>query len=237
MDEHTGDSYEDKAEKYADTVDSKPWNAYYERPAVLSLLPTLEDARVLDAGCGSGWYAETMLRRGANVTAFDFNSEFVAITRARVGQQARVLQADLARPLDFAQDGEFDVVVCPLVMHYLKDWLPALREFHRVLKPQGVLVFSTHHPFADWKWFDKDDYFALELLEDAWEDVGKITYFHRPLSAISRDLAAAGFSIERLLEPQPTDAFRRANADEYERLMKNPHFLVVRAVKRTKDIG
>jgi len=237
MGEHTGNSYEDKAEKYADTVDSKPWNAYYERPAVISLLPCLENAKVLDVGCGSGWYAETMLNHGATVTAFDLHSEFVALTRSRVGQRAHVLQADLAKPLDFVADGEFDVAVCPLVMHYLKDWLPALREFYRVLKPQGVLVFSTHHPFADWKWFDKEDYFALELLEDEWEDVGKITYYHRPLSAISQDLAAAGFIIECLLEPQPTEAFRQANADEYERLMKNPHFLAIRAVKRTKAIG
>lgn len=233
MAEHTGDSYDDTAGKYADTVDTKPWNAHYERPAVLSLLPPLEHAKVLDVGCGSGWYAETMLRRGASVTAFDYNAEFVNITRARVGPRARVLQADLAGPLDFAMDGEFDVVVCPLVMHYLKNWRPVFREFHRILKPQGVLIFSTHHPFADWKWFDKEDYFALELLEDEWEDVGTITYYHRPLTAISQDLDREGFLIERLLEPQPADEFRSANAEEYARLMKNPHFLVIRAVKRS----
>src|SRR5215210_480226 len=131
--EHTGASYEGIASKYAETVDTQPWNAYYERPAVISLLPSLMNARVLDAGCGSGWYAEYLLGRGAAVTAFDLNSEFVALTRARVGERARVLRADLSAPLDFAGDGEFDVVACPLVMHYLKDWRAALGEFHRVL--------------------------------------------------------------------------------------------------------
>ena len=172
-----------------------------------------------------------MLNHGAIVTAFDLNLDFVTLTRTRLNKRARVLQADLAKPLDFARDAEFDLVVCPLVMHYLKDWQPPFREFHRILKPHGVLVFSTHHPFNDWKLFNKEDYFAVELLEDEWEDVGKVTFYRRPLTAISQDLAAAGFVIERLLEPQPTEDFRRANPIKYELLMKNPWFLAIRAEK------
>jgi SAM-dependent methyltransferase len=118
MTEHTGASYEGTAKAYAEKADAKPWNAYYERPAVLSLLPPLANTTVLDAGCGSGWYAEYLLAHGAAVTAFDFNADFVALTQSRVGDRARVLQADLAAPLDFAAEGEFDLVVCPLVMHY-----------------------------------------------------------------------------------------------------------------------
>lgn len=229
--EHTGASYEGKARKYAEVVDTKPWNAYYERPAVLSLLPPLVNARVLDAGCGSGWYAEYLVNQGAMVTAFDLNAEFVSLTRSRTGERAQVLQADLAGPLKFAGDGEFDMVVCPLVMHYLKDWLPVFREFKRVLKSQGVLLFSTHHPFMDWKYFNKPDYFAVELLEDEW-DIGKVKFYRRPLTAMSHALDLAGFFIERLVEPKPTEDFRRVNPEEYEHHIKNPLFLVIRARKK-----
>jgi SAM-dependent methyltransferase len=232
MTEHTGASYDAIASKYAEKVDTNPWNAYYERPAVVSLLPALAGTRVLDAGCGSGWYAEYLLAHGAAVTAFDVNADFVALTRARVGDRAAVFQADLARPLDFAQGAWFDIAVCSLVMHYLKDWLPALREFYRVLKPGGVLVFSTHHPTMDWKVFNRDDYFAVELLDDEW-DIGKVQFYRRPLTTISRDLESAGFFIERLLEPQPTEDFRRANPTGYERLSKNPWFLAIRARKKS----
>jgi len=232
MGRHTGSSYKGKATKYAEIVDSQPWNAYYERPATTSLLPSLANANVLDVGCGSGWYSEYLLGCGAKVTAFDLNSEFVALTKARVGQRAKVLQADLSKPLDFASDNNFDVVICPLVMHYLKDWQPTFREYHRVLKTHGVLVFSTHHPFNDWKLFNKEDYFATELIEDEWEDVGKITFYRRPLTDISQDLNTTGFLIERLLEPQPTKDFRRVNPDNYELLMKTPWFIVIRAIKK-----
>ncbi|MBP8294299.1 MAG: hypothetical protein KAX65_16095, partial [Caldilineaceae bacterium] len=67
MSEHSGASYEAIASNCASIVDTKPHNALYERPATLSMLPSLADAVVLDAGCGPGWYAEQMLDRGAKV--------------------------------------------------------------------------------------------------------------------------------------------------------------------------
>jgi len=228
---HTGACYEGKALQYAETVDTRPWNAYFERLAVVSLLPPLAGAKVLDACCGSGWYAEYLIQRGANVTAFDFNSEFVDLTRSRVGDQAKVFQADLAEPLKFAQNEEYDLVLCPLVMHYLKEWEPTLREFHRVLKPKGIFVFSTHHPFIDWTYHKRENYFATELLEDEW-DVGKMEFYRRPLTAMSQALDGAGFLIERLLEPQPTENFRLANPERYEHHLRNPLFLVIRACKK-----
>ena len=232
MTEHSGATYMGRAKKYAETVDSKPWNAHYERPAVTSLLPALKGTSVLDVGCGSGWYTEYLANKGAQVTAFDLDSDFVALTRSRVERGATVHKANLAEPLTFARDGEFDVVVCPLVLHYLKDWKPAFEEFHRVLRPRGTLVFSTHHPFNDWKLFDREDYFAVELLEDEWDDFGKVTFYRRPLTVISSDLAGAGFVIEKLLEPQPTEEFRQMNPEGYERLRKNPWFLAIRALKK-----
>lgn len=231
MTEHTGTCYEGKAKAYAESVDTKPWNAFYERPAVTSLLPPLANANVLDAGCGSGWYAEYLLNHGAMVTSIDLNSDFVSLTQDRIGNRARVLQADLAHPLEFARNSEHDLVVCPLVMHYLKEWQPVFREFHRVLKPNGILVFSTHHPFMDWKYFNTENYYAVELLEDEWS-IGKMKFYRRPLTVMSHDLDATGFTMERLLEPQPTDDFRRVNPKGHDHLTKNPQFLVIRARKR-----
>ncbi len=69
------DAYNEMAEAYAARVDAKPHNAYYERPATLSLLPDVSGRRVLDAGCGPGVYAEWLADRGAEVVAFDANEE------------------------------------------------------------------------------------------------------------------------------------------------------------------
>lgn len=50
-------SYEGIAARYAAGVDTAPYNALYERPAMLALLPSVAGKRVLDAGCGSTLYS------------------------------------------------------------------------------------------------------------------------------------------------------------------------------------
>lgn len=231
MSSHTGSTYDAIAHRYAQSVDSRPWNAHFERPATVSLLPDLQDKRVLDAGCGPGWYAEYLVNGGAHVTAFDFNQDFVTYAKARLGDRARIRQADLSEPLEFAETGAFDLVVCPLVLHYLEDWLPTLREFHRVLNENGVLVFSTHHPASDWRLSTSKDYFALELLQDEWEGIGKVQFYRRPLMKICSDLRQAGFWIDHLVESQPTEKFREIDPATFERISKSPWFLHIRAMK------
>jgi SAM-dependent methyltransferase len=56
--------------------------------------------------------------------------------------------ADISVPLAF-ESGWFDVVAASLVLHYLHDWGPPLREFARILRLGGLLVLSTHHPTQD----------------------------------------------------------------------------------------
>lgn len=229
-------TYDAIADAYASRVDEKPWNAEYDRPAVVSLLPPLAGLTVLDAGCGSGWYAEYCVGQGAAVTAFDITPRMVELTRARLGDRATVVQADLHRPLDFAADETFDLVVAPLVLHYVEHWEPVLAEFRRVLKPHGLLVFSTHHPFADYRLFGTGSYFATERVQDTW-DVGTVRFYRRPLTAITEALSATGFVIERLVEPLPTEAFRRTEPKGYERLMKEPGFLTIRARREEGRTG
>ena len=233
--EHTGQAYNNIAAKYADSREDKPINVYYERPGFCSLLPPLEGLAVLDAGCGPGWFAEYCQKNGAAITAFDYNQDFVERTRARLQTAALdassdVFQEDLAQPLNRLSDSAFDLVICSLVLHYLEDWLPALREFHRVLKPDGRLVFSTHHPAHDWIGFGTHSYFDVELLEDEW-DIGKVQFYRRPITKICADLNAAGFLIEQLLEPQPLPEWKDVEPESYERFNKAPWRLMIRACK------
>lgn len=222
-------SYDRIAADYSAYVDHAPYNALYERPAMLSLLPDLNGLRILDAGCGSGWYAERLLERGAAVDAIDASAAMVDHARKRINApEARfsLRVADLADRLPF-DDSTFDGVVSPLVLHYLKDWRPTLREMNRVMKREGWLLFSTHHPAADAELFATQNYFATEHVVDHWEWVGRVEFYRRPLMEIVDSLSDSGFVIEKLVEPVPTDQFRHARPDAYERLMHQPAFLMI----------
>jgi len=230
-------SYDDIADAYAAGVDSAPYNALYERPAMLDLLPPVAGCRVLDAGCASGWYAATLAGRGAFVTAIDASAAMIAHARERLpssllnGEDARVelRVADLEQPLSFAGDAAFDGIVSSLVLHYLRDWGPTLAEFRRILKPDGWLALSIHHPMADTIRLDPPRYLDTELVDDYWKWVGTIRYYRRPLSAVFNALTSAGLAVERVVEPLPTDDFRRQKPGSYEQLLKRPEFLLVRA--------
>ena len=215
-------------------MDSAPYNALYERPAMLALLPPLSGARVLDAGCGGGWYAAELARRGAFVTAVDSSASMIGHARERIATLPLTPPidfrlADLTQPLSFASDARFDGIISSLVVHYVRDWAPMLAEFRRVLAPNGWLLFSTHHPTTEAMRLDTKRYLEVEAVEDYWKWVGTVRYYRRPLSAIVEALTTAGFGIERLVEPIPTDEFRTVKPAAYERLLKHPEFLIVRA--------
>ncbi len=229
------DAYETLAEAYAAAVDAKPHNAYYERPATLSLMPEVRDKRVLDAGCGPGVYSEWLIKRGAKVVAIDASPKMVELAKRRLGSTTDVRQADLSKPLNFLDSSSFDVVLCPLVLEYIEDWHSVFAEFYRVLRPQGYIVFSVTHPFFDYNYFKSSNYFETELVGGEWRGFESVRVFmpsfRRSLSATVSPLVEAGFYLERILEPKPTDEFKKADPKHYEELSQQPCFLCIRARK------
>ncbi|WP_054955105.1 class I SAM-dependent methyltransferase [Paenibacillus dakarensis] len=241
MKEKVLEVYDKLAKDYEKHVDTQSGhNAYYERPAMMKHIPTeLAGKSVLDAGCAAGWYSEQFLKRGAQVAAMDISPEMVEACKRRLGNEAAVLTCDLTQPLPY-EDESFDWIISSLTLHYIEEWKPTFREFHRILKPGGHLIFSVHHPFMDFKLFDRPDYFALELLTDKWtkQEAGpvEVTFYRRPMQEIINDTALY-FRIDQMIEPQPSDEYRSCPEalewykkwDKY--LMTNPHFLIVKAQK------
>lgn len=228
------EAYEKLAQYYFEFVDTKPYNAYYERPGLLALLPEVNGKRVLDAGCAAGWYTAWLLERGAKVTAVDLSPTMIEMTRRRVGDRAALFQADMNEPLPFLEDESFDLVLSSLTLHYMKNWEPVLGEFFRILKPGGKLAFSIHHPFMDYLVFNPESYFETMLLTDRWHTPNgevEVQFYRRPLCDVIQPLLHAGFILEALEEPMPTEAFERADPERYQKLTKRPTFLFVRAGK------
>ncbi|HEX2210537.1 MAG TPA: class I SAM-dependent methyltransferase [Longimicrobium sp.] len=227
-------TYDPVADAYAAGADDAPYNALYERPAMMAMLPDVRGARVLDAACGPGWYSEQLIARGARVTAIDQSAEMVRHARARLGGAADVRVHDLARPLSFAADASFHGVVSGLALEHVRDWDPMLAEFHRVLAPGGWLLFSVQHPAFTARRLELPRYLEIVPIAERWGWIGGMVpaFYHRPVSGMVNALADAGLAIERLEEPVPTDEFRRLRPDDYARLLRRPGFILFRARRR-----
>ncbi|WP_370961360.1 GrpB family protein [Amycolatopsis sp. cg9] len=224
--------YDAFSEAYAAHAEKSVTNAYYDRPAIVSLAGEVSGRRVLDVGCAAGHLSGLLAARGADVLGVDASAGMVAVARREFGAVARFEVADVTQPLSF-ESGSFDVITASLVLHYVKDWGPTLAEFRRVLKPGGVLVFSVHHPGEDWRWFSKENYFELELLEDEFPAGQVVRFYRRPLSWTFTAVREAGFSVDRLEEPMPTAEAEEADPKWAANLRTKPRFLYFRAVSPT----
>ena len=201
----TVSDYDGFAEAYSAENDSNLFNRYYERPEMLRLAGDVAGRRILDAGCGAGPLSEALRAKGAVVAGLDSSAAMVSLARRRLGEDAELYVADLAAPLPFA-DAEFDDVLASLVLHYLEDWAGPLAELRRVLKPGGRLLVSLIHPAVYAIVYPDADYFALTQYSEDYEMDGRrtvLTYWHRPLHAITDAFSAAGFRIVSLSEPPP----------------------------------
>jgi 2-polyprenyl-3-methyl-5-hydroxy-6-metoxy-1,4-benzoquinol methylase len=102
------------------------------------------DARVLDAGCGSGQWAMAFAERGARVTGIDLSPKMIHLARDQAG--ARGLDIEwrtgdvtwLADPL-----AVFDAIHARVLLQFVPDVPGALRELRRVLRPGGRLLASV----------------------------------------------------------------------------------------------
>ena len=229
------DAYETLAESFASVIDTKPHNAYYERPATLSLLPEVQGKRVLDAACGPGAHAQWLIARGAEVVGVDASQKMIELAKRRLGEGADVRYADLRKPLTFLESESFDIVLSPLTMEYIEDWLSTFKEFHRVLRPGGHFILSVSHPFSDYTYFKSKNYFETELVGSVWKGFGAesvhMPSYRRSLEATLNPIIDAGFHLEKILEPRPTEEFKRADPKDYEKLLQQPVFLCIRARK------
>lgn len=229
--------YDRMGEAYAEHSDAGPFNALYDRPAILRLAGDVSGRRVLEVGCAAGALTEALVERGARVIGIDASRAMIEIARRRLGRRAELQVADVSRPLAFQPTGSIDLVVGSLVMHYLEDWVPALREFHRVLTPGGCVVISTHHPGEDWRWFSRPDYFALEPIVDRWGPAKDATvrFYRRPLSAVFAAVRDAGFWVDELGEPMPLPECEERHPEAWEILTTRPRFLYLRLLKRSRS--
>jgi 2-polyprenyl-3-methyl-5-hydroxy-6-metoxy-1,4-benzoquinol methylase len=180
------EAWERLAESFAARVETKAHNAFYDRPAVLSLLPQVTGKRVLDAGCGPGVYAQWLVDQGAEVVGIDSSPKMVEFAQKRLAGRALFVQADLGQPLDFLESASFDVVISALVLDFVEEWTSLFKEFFVCCASLVILFFrgpSGRRVFRASPW--KVTYFDIEQVDLDWRALGvevNVPYY-RHLSA------------------------------------------------------
>lgn len=97
---------------------------------------------LLDVGCGGGWFLRDIHRAfpKLKLTGCDLSERMVGFAKRNLKDRADIFIGD-AQNLPF-ESGTFDVVASTLAFHHFPEPLKALSEFHRILKPSGLMVVS-----------------------------------------------------------------------------------------------
>ena len=105
----------------------------------------LQDAKVLDVGCGGGLAAEAMAKRGSLVTGIDTSPEMLKTAKLHA-RECKVKVTYLQSHAEaFAKKHacEFDLVTCFEMIEHVPDPIQTLRALSQLVRPGGWLVIST----------------------------------------------------------------------------------------------
>jgi SAM-dependent methyltransferase len=96
--------------------------------------------RILEIGCGTGYFTRELTRRGADIVAIDVSPDLLEIAKANSSAPNVRYEIQNACALTYS-DATFDSVVGSSILHHL-EIEDALREIYRVLKPAGTIYFT-----------------------------------------------------------------------------------------------
>jgi 2-polyprenyl-3-methyl-5-hydroxy-6-metoxy-1,4-benzoquinol methylase len=233
------------------------WNTFVESgadyhrwevhgPGLLDACGAVAGLRVLDLGCGQGFFSRQLAQRGARVVGVDLAEQMVQHARAHEARRPLGIAYHALDAACVAQRwpaGSFDLVTSCMALADMADAAAVLRGARAVLVPAGRLVFSipnpgTDTPFRAWVRDEQgrksglhiDRYFEsgrgvchwiMARLTAHWQT----PYWRRTLSEWSALLADAGLLIRRIHEPRPTPEQARRRP-ELEHCTRLPLYLV-----------
>jgi ubiquinone/menaquinone biosynthesis C-methylase UbiE len=188
-------------------------------PTLFSLMGAVKDKKILDAGCGEGYFSRILAKSGATVTAVDYSSRMIEIAKSRTSNDSQIdYKLGNCEDLNFLEDTSFDLIVSNMVIQDLANYEKAFREMYRLLNDGSYFIFSILHPCfvtpeSGWEktedgeklHWNVDKYFYEGPYEQRLWSKEKILFFHRTLTSYINTIIKTGFTLESLIEPKPSE--------------------------------
>lgn len=190
----------------------------YENEDDLKLIGNVKGKSVLEIGCGGAFNGIVLAKQGALVSGLDLSEEQLKQAAKNAGNQGAkidLFQGSMEN-LSAFKSNSFDIVISIMAMIYVGNIKQVFKEVKRVLKPNGVFIYSAGHPIYDVVLDNqfKDINSCNISYYDEWEnrfkwkpeEENEFVEFIRPLSSEINSIAEAGLFIERFIELKPIHA-------------------------------
>jgi SAM-dependent methyltransferase len=218
------------------------------RPALGIVLPgNMASMTILSIGCDDSGPAIESAKRGAKVIVADPSEMFLDETFKDLAREGLSAELVVASPLDLGSipKESVDLVAAGSHITIVTDLERVFRELQRVLRPRGRLLLIVPHPLmsggrsiagtsGNAQWL-LENYFSPgpepvpdHMRKDAsLEDQPRLRTFQGYVDP----LIACGFSIERVMEPQPDPRTKGLNNTVWNLYNRIPQLLIVKAVR------
>jgi ubiquinone/menaquinone biosynthesis C-methylase UbiE len=209
------------------------YREYLNGPALKRMMGAVEGKRVLDIGCGEGYYSRLFAKMGAIVTGVDFSETMIKAAREEEARNSLGINyhvADAAE-LNMLSSDSFDIAFSYMSFMDIADYGSAVAQASRVLRKGGRFIVLMTHPcfhirmkdgntvsgweklqredgFAEYLYYKIEDYFqrhayTVEWKNDRLPSSFVTTSFHRTLSDYVNTFTRHGLAVTGLDEPQP----------------------------------
>ena len=170
--------------------------------------------KIIDIGAGEGQTLRALNSIDTCAVGIDISKKQIA--RGKKLSSSALFTRSAAEELPF-NDSSFDGAIACLVLEHVELEM-CVREAARVLKKSGRFVIAINHPMTmstgsmwveDWsseppeKYWRIGTYLCEEISEENFGNGVSIPFTHRPLNRYVNTLSECGFSITRMIEPEP----------------------------------
>ena len=192
------------------------------RPQAVDLLGEIEDNKILEAGCGTGYVARVLAQKGAKVFGCDKEEKMLNMAEKEEKENPLGVEYKLADITDTPyEDESFDSVLCVgVLMHSdVEEVKGFFKEARRILRKNGFLVVSVTHPFLftplspsrkngkNWvkhNSIDDKPYTESQQFEEIYYDIDGEPFtanvYHHTISTYLNSLVSSGLKIEQVNE-------------------------------------
>lgn len=219
-------------------------------PNITRLVHPQSSQKILDIGCGEGFFARAFAEQGAEVYGFDIGPELIAIAQKHKTPHTHFAVAP-ATDIKTMADNSCDAAVCILALQNIRDLNGAVREAHRIVRTGGSYYIVLNHPAfripqsSSWHWDEethtlarRNDAYLTEreipiIMHPGAEPHAKTYSYHRSLQLYIKTLVNTGFVItgmEEWISHKTSQPGARADAENTAR-KEFPLFLMIKATK------
>ena len=216
-----------------------------EWSSVQAMLPDLSGKRIIDLGCGFGWFCRYAIEQGAKeALGIDISQNMISKAKTFSTNPNITYHISDLEELQLPQTS-FDFAYSSLAFHYIQGFGKLVMTIYQALTPGSYFVFTIEHPIfmapTHPEWITNQDdqrvwplnqYLVEGKRTTDWLAKGVIKY-HRTLSTTLNSLIMTGFTIRHVEEWKPSEEQIRQHS-EWAVELDRPSFLLIAAQKDDK---